>query len=141
MPDQAPASIDNPRPSGAWRCANYRGVGWAALVATAVAVISQLASPSIKSFTVGASVGLFMVLLEMIMARSVGHLGLAGNALVIFPLLLAKAIAGINGALPSFQCVFVLVATFAIGILIFRKPLLSRYRKTLDAAEASRALA
>jgi hypothetical protein len=64
MPDQAPASIDSPRPAKGWRYANYRGVGWVALIAIAVETISQLASPSIKSFTAGASVGLLMLPLE-----------------------------------------------------------------------------
>jgi hypothetical protein len=76
MPDQAPASFDNWRPAKGWRYANYRGVEWVALITTAGAVISQLASPSIKSFTAGASVGLLVLLIEMLMTRRVEHRGL-----------------------------------------------------------------
>jgi hypothetical protein len=73
MPDQAPASIDSWRPAKGWRYANYRGVGGVELVATAVAAISQLTLPFIKCFTVGASVGVLTVLLEMVAAIKANH--------------------------------------------------------------------
>jgi hypothetical protein len=141
MPDQTPASSDNPRPARSWRYANYRGVGWVALIAIAGEAISQLVSSPIKSFMAGASVGLLMLLLEMIMARRVEHSVFAVFIIFFIALSVAKDITGIKGSLATLQCGFAWIATATIGILIFRKPLLSRYRKILEAADASRALA
>jgi hypothetical protein len=77
----------------------------------------------------------------MIMTRRVEHSVFAVFIRFFIGLSVAKDIPGIRGSLGTLQCGFAFIATATIGILIFRKSLLSMYRKTLEAADASRALA